>query len=128
MSRRTEITKILTDMLKNQMPNVHWTTRTTGVNRSNRFEGTVSCDRIEYTEMTKTGRKGVMTYYIYLADSESIDGIDLVADELDALLTKYRNLGGWITDSRVKDIVYGMAQGKTTVGMARLTYEVYFDC
>ena len=48
--------------------------------------------------------------------------------EVDALLAHYHDLGGWCIDSQVKEIVFGVAQGKADAGMALITYEVYFDC
>lgn len=128
MSRRTEITDVIMGLLQDQMPEVHWSSLVTGAGRSNKLEGTVSCDRITYVEMTKSGRKGVLTYSIYLLDTASVEGVDALADKLDALLTKYHDLGGWCIDSQVKEIVFGVAQGKTDAGMALITYEVYFDC
>ena len=128
MSRRTEITDVIMGLLQDQIPEVHWSSLVTGAGRSNKLEGTVSCDRITYVEMTKSGRKGVLTYSIYLLDTASVEGVDALADKLDALLTKYHELGGWCIDSQVKEIVFGVAQGKTDAGMALITYEVYFDC
>lgn len=128
MSRRTEITDVIMGLLQDQIPEVHWSSLVTGAGRSNKLEGTVSCDRITYVEMTKSGRKGVLTYSIYLLDTASVEGVDALADKLDALLTKYHDLGGWCIDSQVKEIVFGVAQGKTDAGMALITYEVYFDC
>lgn len=128
MSRRTEITDVIMGLLQDQMPEVHWSSLVTGAGRSNKLEGTVSCDRITYVEMTKSGRKGVLTYSIYLLDTASVEGVDALADKLDALLTKYHDLGGWCIDSQVKEIVFGVAQGKSDAGMALITYEVYFDC
>ena len=128
MSRRTEITDVIMGLLQDHIPEVHWSSLVTGAGRSNKLEGTVSCDRITYVEMTKSGRKGVLTYSIYLLDTASVEGVDALADKLDALLTKYHDLGGWCIDSQVKEIVFGVAQGKTDAGMALITYEVYFDC
>lgn len=128
MSRRTEITDVIMGLLQDQIPEVHWSSLVTGAGRSNKLEGTVSCDRITYVEMTKSRRKGVLTYSIYLLDTASVEGVDALADKLDALLTKYHDLGGWCIDSQVKEIVFGVAQGKTDAGMALITYEVYFDC
>lgn len=128
MSRRTEITDVIMGLLQDQIPEVHWSSLVTGAGRSNKLEGTVSCDRITYVSMTKSGRKGVLTYSIYLLDTASVEGVDALADKLDALLTKYHDLGGWCIDSQVKEIVFGVAQGKTDAGMALITYEVYFDC
>lgn len=128
MSRRTEITDVIMGLLQDQIPEVHWSSLVTGAGRSNKLEGTVSCDRITYVEMTKSGRKGVLTYSIYLLDTASVEGVDALADKLDALLTKYHDLGGWCIDSQVKEIVFGVAQGKSDAGMALITYEVYFDC
>lgn len=128
MSRRTEITDVIMGLLQDQMPEVHWSSLVTGASRGNKLEGTVSCDRITYVEMTKSGRKGVLTYSIYLLDTASVEGVDALADKLDALLTHYHDLGGWCIDSQVKEIVFGVAQGKADAGMALITYEVYFDC
>ncbi len=128
MSKRTDITDVLMGLLKDQMPDVHWGSLVTGANRTSRLEGTVTCDRITYQEMTKSARKGVMTYSIYLLDTQSIEGVDALADELDALLTQYPDLGGWCTGSRVKEIIFGAAQGRANAGMALISYEVYFDC
>lgn len=127
MSRRKEITDVLFDLLQDQIPEVHWGTLVTGANRTNRLEGTISCDRITYQEMTKQSRKGVLTYSIYLLDTQSIEGVDEIADEIDAILTQYPDLGGWCTDSRVKEIIFGAAQGRANVGVALISYEVYFD-
>ena len=115
-------------LLQDQMPDVHWGSLVTGANRTNRLEGTLSCDRITYQEMTKNGRKGVLSFSIYLLDTQSIEGVDALADELDAILTQYPDLGGWCTDSRVKEIIFGAAQGRANVGVALISYEVYFDC
>ncbi len=128
MSRRTEIMDVLMGLLQDQMPDVHWGSLVTGANRTNRLEGTLSCDRITYQEMTKNGRKGVLSFSIYLLDTQSIEGVDALADELDAILTQYPDLGGWCTDSRVKEIIFGAAQGRANVGVALINYEVYFDC
>lgn len=128
MSRRTEITEVLLGLLWDQLPEVHWSSLVTGASRTNRLEGTVSCDRITYQEMTKTARKGIMSYSIYLMDTQSIEGVDTLADKLDDLLTKYDDLGGWCSGSRVKEIIFGAAQGKSNAGLALINYEVYFDC
>lgn len=72
MSRRTEITDVIMGLLQDQIPEVHWSSLVTGASRGNKLEGTVSCDRITYVEMTKSGRKGVLTYSIYLLDTASI--------------------------------------------------------
>lgn len=128
MSRRAEITDVLTGLLQAEIPNVHWGTLVTGANRTNRLEGTVSCDRVTYTEQTKTARKGTMTYSIYLMDTKSVEGVDVIADTVDDVLTIYSDLGGWCTSSRVKDIIFGAAQGKNNVGIALIEYEVSFDC
>ncbi len=115
-------------LLQDQMPDVHWGSLVTGANRTNRLEGTLSCDRITYKKKKKNGRKGVLSFSIYLLDTQSIEGVDALADELDAILTQYPDLGGWCTDSRVKEIIFGAAQGRANVGVALINYEVYFDC
>ncbi len=128
MSRRTEITDVIMGLLQDQLPEVHWNSLVTGASRTNRLEGTISCDRVTYVEMTKSGRKGVMSYSIYLMDTQSIEGVDALADKLDELLTRYDDLGGWCSGSRVKEIIFGVAQGKSNAGLALINYEVYFDC
>ena len=112
MSRRTEITDVIMGLLQDQIPEVHWSSLVTGAGRSNKLEGTVSCDRITYVEMTKSGRKGVLTYSIYLLDTASVEGVDALADKLDALLTKYHDLGGWCIDSQVKEIRFRCGAGQ----------------
>lgn len=114
MSRRTEITDVIMGLLQDQMPEVHWSSLVTGAGRGNKLEGTVSCDRITYVEMTKSGRKGVLTYSIYLLDTASVEGVDALADKLDALLARTNGLSASLALSERTGTLYLYA--KSAIG------------
>ncbi len=128
MSRRTEVTEALVRILEDEIKEVAWFKRTVGAVRGKVMHGTVSCDKISYEWDTKGDRTATATYSIFITDDSSVDGVDVIADRIDEVLTANPSLDNWATDSVISEIVYGAAQGKTTVGVALITLKVDYDC
>lgn len=128
MSRREEVSEALLELLKEKIPEVtDWKSAATGAKRGKEISGTVSCDKIKFTLDAKGEREATATYSIYVLDPASITGVDNIADHIDAALTDNPDINKWATDSRVKEILFGVAQGRETAGLALITLEVKFD-
>lgn len=128
MSKREEVTQALVDLLAQELPEVNWSQQLTGAVRSKEIEGTVSCDRISFEYNAKNVRMATASYEIYLLDSETLDGVDALADKIDTVLCANWHLGGIATNSAVKEIIFGAAQGKANAGMALIAFDVIFTC
>ena len=128
MSRREEVSDALLELLKEEIPEVaDWKSAATGAKRGKEISGTISCDKIKFSLDAKGEREATATYSIYVLDPASITGVDTIADRIDAVLTANPNINRWATDSRVKEILFGVAQGRETAGLALITLEVKFD-
>ena len=128
MSRREEVTAVLLELLQTEMPEVSWNKQLNGAVRGNELKGTVSCDRLEFEWTAKNVRMATASYAIYLIDVTSIDGVDALADKIDVILCENWQLGGAVTNSVVKSIIFGAAQGSPNAGMALINFEVLFTC
>lgn len=128
MSKREEVTRALMDLLAHGVPEVSWSQTLTGAVRSKKLEGTISCDRINFEYNAKNVRMATASYDIYLMDPDTLDGVDGLADKIDNLLNENWHLGGIATNSAVKEIIFGAAQGKTNAGMVLIRFDVIFTC
>lgn len=128
MSKREDVTKALIDLLTEQLPEVSWNEQLTGAVRGQELQGTVSCDRISFEWNAKNVRMATASYSIYLIDANSLDGVDALADKIDNVLCENWHLGGIATNSAVKSIIFGAAQGKANAGMALVEFDVLFTC
>ena len=128
MSRREEVTAALLELLQTELPEVSWNEQLTGAVRGQNLQGTVSCDRISFERNAKNVRMATASYSIYMIDANSLDGVDTLADKIDSVLCENWHLGGIATNSVVKSIIFGAAQGKTNAGMALVEFDVLFTC
>lgn len=127
MTRREEVTAAIKELLEENIPDVEWLTLITGAKRGREITGTITCDRISYSNDCKGEREATAKYSIYILDNNSIEGVDAIADKVDKVLTANPDLNRWATDSRVKEIMFGVAQGKEKAGLAYIIFEVKFD-
>ncbi len=126
MSKRIEVTNAIIGLLKKKVPEANWNASITGVNRSSKLEGTVTCDRIEYNYEAYDVLTAKAVYSIYIVDMNSIEGVDDIADKAFVLLNN-SDLAGTITEGLVSKIIYGTAQGKQNAGVALLEYVVEYE-
>lgn len=128
MSRREEVTEALIALLQEQITEVtDWKGAIVGAKRSKVVAGTVSCDRVRFGFDAKGEREATATYSIYVLDPSSVTSVDAIADHIDTVLTNNPDINKWATDSRIKEILFGVAQGCETAGLALITLEVKFD-
>ena len=127
MTRREEVTEAIKELLEEEIPDVEWLTLINGAKRGKAITGTITCDRISFANDCKGEREATAKYTIYILDNSSIEGVDAIADKADKVLTANPDLNRWATDSRIKEIVFGVAQGKEKSGLACIIFEVKFD-
>lgn len=128
MSRREEVAAALLELLQEEVPEVlDWKGAVTGVKRAKEVTGTISCDRVKYAFDAKGEREATAEFSIWLLDPNSEAGVDQIADHVDAVLTENPTINRWATDSAVKSITFGVAQGKETAGLACIIFEVKYD-
>jgi hypothetical protein len=128
MSRREEVTKALIELMQEQITEVaDWKGAVIGAKRGQQITGTVSCDRISFAFDAKGEREATATYSIYVLDPTSVTGVDAIADHIVTALSANPSINRWATDSRVKEIIFGVAQGREASGLALITVEVKFD-
>lgn len=127
MSRREEVTAAILELLEEEVPEVLWRTANAGAERNRQITGSINCDRISFTTDCKGEREATAQYTIYILDASSITGVDDIADRVDAILTANPDINNWATDSIVKEIIFGVAQGKKDSGVAIIIFEVKFD-
>lgn len=128
MSRREEVANALRELLQEEVQEVtDWKGTVKGVNRAKEITGTISCDRVKYGFDAKGDREATAEYSIWILDPGSDIGVDPIADHVDAVLTSDPTINRWATDSVVKEIIYGVAQGRETAGLACIIFEVKYD-
>lgn len=128
MNRLHEVTDALLRILKDEVPEVdNWRYAVIGFNRSKQVEGTLSCDTVRFTSEDKDADMAVATYRIYIIMPDVQKMLEDVAFKTRAALRKNYDLDQWATDSMVKSIMFGVAQGQKDAGVAVIEYEVKFD-
>ena len=123
--RRAEVTQTIFETLKEAVPEVPWSVRLTGANRSKGIEGTVSCDRVSFQYDAKDSLVAKAIYGIYILDANSTENVDALADKVFAVLND-DDLGGVITCGDITEIQYGSKPGAAGSGVAILTYVVKY--
>lgn len=123
--RRAEVTQTIFDYLKTSVPEVPWSVRLSGANRSKEVEGTVSCDRVSFQYDTKDSLVAKAIYGIYILDANSTENVDALADKVFAVLNN-DDLGGVVICGDITQIQYGSKPGMAGSGVAMLTYVVEY--
>jgi hypothetical protein len=128
MTRRQEVADALIRILADEAPEIkNWRARVIGVSRGKEIEGAAACDRIKFADIAKGEREATATFIIYILDPANAFIVEDLADKIDKILTGNPTLDGWASDSRVKEIVFGVAQGIKDAALAALEFEVKFD-
>lgn len=126
MNTRENVTAAILEIAKNTVPSVKWATKLVGANRGGDIEGSVSCDRIDYTYKAKGLTFAQASYSVYIVDVNSVDGVDGFADELfDALHDS--DLNGTCVKALITRVQYGAANGYPNVGVVLLTLEAQYQ-
>lgn len=128
MSRRAEVVAALLELLQEEVTEVSdWQDVVKGVKRAKDITGTISCDRVSYAFDAKGDREATAEFSIWVLDPNSESGVDPIADHIDQVLTDNPTLNRWATDSEVEKIIFGVAQGRETAGLACLIFRVRYD-
>lgn len=127
MSRREEVAAALLELLQEEVTEVVWQEAIKGVKRAKEVTGTISCDKVTYALDAKGEREATANYSIWVLDPNSENGVDSIADKVDAVLTANPTINRWATDSMVKEIMFGVAQGTATAGLACIILKVQYD-
>lgn len=128
MSKRTEVEEALYSLLIDQFPEIHWQKLVTGAARGREMMGTIACERISYEWLDKFTKAATATFSIYVMDISSTNEVDNIADDIIRVLSNDRTLSGTVVDSLVKEVIYGMAQGRPDVGAVLIHFVVTYDC
>ena len=128
MSKRTEVEEALYSLLMDQFPEIHWQKLVTGVARGREMMGTIAGERISYEWLDKFTKAATATFSIYVMDISSTNEVDNIADDIIRVLSNDRTLSGTVVDSLVKEVIYGMAQGRPDVGAVLIHFVVTYDC
>lgn len=123
--RRTVVTNAILTALQANVPDIPWSTKVFGVATSNKPEGTIACDRVDFKYDTKNSLVTTATYYIYIVDVNSTIDVDELADAAFQCLNN-DDLGGVLIVGDVVRISYGVAPGKPTSSAALLEYVVQY--
>lgn len=122
--KQSELTKIIVDYLSSNIP-IDWNGRLTGATLSNKVEGSVTCDRVDFHYDEKVCLVASATYKIYILDANSMEDVDELADKVFHLLNN-DDLNGVLIDGLITNITYGSAQGLPKSGLVALTYNIEY--
>lgn len=123
--RRTEVTNAILAALQANVPDIPWSAKVFGAATSNKVEGTIACDRVDFQYDTKNSLVTTATYYVYIVDVNSAVDVDGLADAAFQCLNN-DDLGGVLIVGDVVRISYGVAPGKPTSSAALLEYVVKY--
>jgi hypothetical protein len=127
MGRRKEVEDAVLRILADEVSDVPWGAAVAGAKRGRSLEGTVACDRVSFKADAKDGREATAVFSVYVIDGAGGGRAEETADKADAVLAANPTLDGWATDSFVRRMFFGVAQGKPEIGVALLELEVKFD-
>ena len=123
--RRATVTQAIFETLKEAVPEVPWSVRFSGANRSKGVEGTVSCDRVSFEYDSKDSLVAKATYNIYILDANSTENVDELADKVFLVLND-DDLDGVIICGDITQVQYGSMPGMPSSGVVVLTYVVEY--
>ena len=126
MNIRESITDAILKIVEEAAPDVRWASRLRGANRSDQIEGSISCDRVDYTYKAKGLTFARATYSIYLVDINSLEGVDEQADKVFVALHD-RDIFGNCTKALITSVQYGAAKENSNVGVALLTLDIEYQ-
>lgn len=126
MSTRTEVTSALVEIIREAVPSVPWTVNVTGSNVSKGIEGTLSCDRVDFSQEARDIIFATATFTIYVVDMSGNEEIEDIGDILfDALNCTDAN--GTCLICSVKSIVYGAPRGNTKASALLMELEAEYQ-
>lgn len=123
--RRKEIETAMFDMLQLRLPDVQWSKRYKGFQRGKGLVGSLVGDRTDFEYDAKNKREATGRYVIIITDSEHLDTVDDIADEVFELLDN-DDLNGTATVCDVKRISLASAPTKEDAGAAILELVVKY--
>lgn len=126
MSKRTEVTEALAEIVREAVPDVPWSVNIAGLNASKDVQGTISCDRVAFDQQAADLIIATATYTIYVVDMSGDAQIDDIGDALfDAL--NCSDLNKTCLVCYVNNIIYGAPRGnpKAMAVLVELQAEYY---
>ncbi|MBR6635948.1 MAG: hypothetical protein IKK97_00705 [Phascolarctobacterium sp.] len=123
--RRAEVTNAILTTLQANVPAVPWSAKVFGAATSNKVEGTIACDRVEYQYDSKNSLVATATYYVYIVDVNSTNDVDGLADAVFQCLNN-DDLAGVLIVGDIVRISYGVAPGKANSSAVLMEYVVQY--
>ena len=129
MTTRLEVTNTILNACKSVAPQVNWTFNIMGAYKSNKIEGTVTCNELKFTHESKATNYPYVVveadYDIIIVDMQGETDIDIIADNLRSVFDG-SNMGGLVYDVRVNRIAYGAVQGYTKSSVVKLEMKISY--
>lgn len=126
MALRNEINETILSACKALLPDIQWTYRLVGAERSKNIQGTISCDRIDILNKSKDLTHALGKYEIFIIDFTGNYDVDTASDTIVDAFNK-TNMGGLCLSSEVTRIVYGSAQGYRDSNVCMISLEIEFQ-
>lgn len=118
----SELTEKVRSYLEECLPDMVWDKHYKGATIPNVLTGTVSAGTMEFEETVKGADIAIVTFFIYLIDPSSENGVDDIAMKVRWYLMDNDALDDTVQHGAISKMEFGAVTGKA--GACLLTYKV----
>ena len=118
----SELTEKVRSYLEEYLPDMVWDKHYKGATIPNVLTGTVSAGTMEFEETVKGADIAIVTFFIYLIDPSSENGVDDIAMKVRRYLMDNDTLDDTVQHGAISKMEFGAVTGKA--GACLLTYKV----
>lgn len=118
----SELTEKVRSYLEECLPDMVWDKHYKGATIPNVLTGTVSAGTMEFEETVKGADIAIVTFFIYLIDPSSENGVDDIAMKVRQYLMDNDTLDDTVQHGVISKMEFGAVTGKA--GACLLTYKV----
>lgn len=118
----SELTEKVRSYLEECLPDMVWDKHYKGATIPNVLTGTVSAGTMEFEETVKGADIAIVTFFIYLIDPSSENGVDDIAMKVRRYLMDNDTLDDTVQHGTISKMEFGAVTGKA--GACLLTYKV----
>lgn len=134
MPKLREVSDALEAILEDRASEIAWKQAVMGATYPKELTGYICCDKIEYSQVEKTGEpQATATFALQIispnpkSDPTNTTMIEDYATKVKAVLGEERMLDGWALDSAVKSIQFATPAAVTNIGIAIIEFVVKIE-
>ncbi len=134
MPKLREVSDALEAILEDRASEIVWKQAVLGPTYPKELTGYICCDKIEYSQVEKTGEpQATATFALQIispnpkSDPTNTTMIEDYATKVKGVLDEERTLDGWALDSAVKSIQFATPAAVTNIGIAIIEFVVKIE-